>query len=67
MKQSYVLEVDGKPKMVFREKGDAAAANWIKGAAISGRGQSRLARHNDHATSNDTGASGVEGSQCRDD
>jgi hypothetical protein len=34
MKQTYVLEVDGKPKMVFREKDDAAAANWIKGAAI---------------------------------
>ena len=34
MKQTYVLEVDGKPKMVFREEDDAAAANWIKGAAI---------------------------------
>jgi hypothetical protein len=34
MKQTYVLEVDGKPKMVFREKDDAAAANWSKGAAI---------------------------------
>jgi hypothetical protein len=34
MKQTYVLEVDGKPKMVFREKDDAAAANWNKGAAI---------------------------------
>ena len=30
MKQTYVLEVDGKPQMVFREKTDAAAANWIK-------------------------------------
>ena len=34
MKQTYVLEVDGKPKMVFREKDGAAAANWIKDAAI---------------------------------
>ena len=37
MKQTYVLEVDGKPKMVFREKDDAAAANWIKGAADGSR------------------------------
>ena len=34
MKQTYVLEVDGKPKMVFREIDDAAAANWIKDASI---------------------------------
>ena len=33
MKQTYVLEVDGNPEMA-REKDYAAAANWIKGAAI---------------------------------